>query len=123
MNKIAGQGRAGCAGKFTGQGRIKVAKIRAGQATGCENCLPCSPLTPTHPNIWLFIDSIRNEVQTVHDLILQINCGMRPHEKKINQKLLNNELKNYAIGSTIKELQSNLYYKNFLLMLHIKNKL
>ena len=26
--------------------------------------------------IWLFIDSIRNEVNTVHDLITQIHSGM-----------------------------------------------
>jgi hypothetical protein len=38
-------------------------------------------LQKTHPNIWLFIDSIRNEVQTVHDLIAQIDSGMRPREK------------------------------------------
>jgi len=44
VSNTADQGRAGCARKFTGQGRIKVAKIRAGQATGCENCVPCSPL-------------------------------------------------------------------------------
>lgn len=35
----------------------------------------------SHPNIWSFIDSIKNEVQTVHDLVSQINSGMEPREK------------------------------------------
>ena len=42
----------------------------------------------THPNIWLFINSIQNEVHTVHDLIRQINSGMRPREKKTQSKLV-----------------------------------
>ena len=41
----------------------------------------------THPNIWLFIDSIRKEVNTIHDLILQINSGMRPREKRSQSKI------------------------------------
>ena len=47
----------------------------------------------THPNIWLFIDSIRNEVHTVHDLISQINSGMQPREKKTQSKLVQQRVK------------------------------
>jgi hypothetical protein len=65
-------------------------------------------LQKTHPNIWLFIDSIRNEVQTVHDLTAQIDSGMQSREKKVNPKLLKDELKNYMIASTIKKLRLNL---------------
>jgi hypothetical protein len=39
----------------------------------------------THPNIWSFINSIENEVHTVHNLISQINSGMAPREKKLIQ--------------------------------------
>ena len=77
----------------------------------------------THPNIWLFIDSIRKEVNTIHDLILQINSGMRPHENDLNPKLLNNEPKNYMIGSTITKLRCKIYYVDFLFLLRMKNKI
>ncbi len=33
-------------------------------------------MNKSHPHIWLFIDSIRKEVNIVHDLILQISSGM-----------------------------------------------
>jgi len=59
-------------------------------------------------------------MQTVHDLIAQIDSGMRPREKKLNPKLLKNELKNYTIASTIKKLRLNFYYNNFLFILCIK---
>ncbi|CAF1216598.1 unnamed protein product [Rotaria sp. Silwood1] len=39
-------------------------------------------LKKTHPNIWHFIDSIREEVHTIHDLIQQINSGMPPRTKR-----------------------------------------
>ncbi len=61
-------------------------------------------LQKTHPNIWLFIDSIRTEAQTVHELIAQIDSGTRIREKKLNPKLLKDELKNYMIASTIKKI-------------------
>ncbi len=47
----------------------------------------------THPNIWVFIDSIRNEVQTVHDLIAQIDSGMRPREKKTQPNIVEGRIK------------------------------
>jgi hypothetical protein len=62
-------------------------------------------LQKTHPNIWLFIDSIRNEV---HDLIAQIDSEMQPREEKVNPKLFKDELKNYMIASTRKKLRLNL---------------
>ncbi len=65
-------------------------------------------LRKTHPNIWLFIDSIRNEVQTVHDFIAPIDSEMQPREGKVNPKLLKDELKNYMIASTMKKLRLNL---------------
>ena len=39
-------------------------------------------LQKNHPNIWLFIDSIRKEVDTIHDLIGQIHSGMQPTSKR-----------------------------------------
>jgi len=36
---------------------------------------------------WSFIDSIKNEVHTVHNLISQINSGMAPREKKVQPKI------------------------------------
>ncbi|CAF3721007.1 unnamed protein product [Rotaria sordida] len=39
-------------------------------------------LQKIHPNIWHFIDSIREEVHTIHDLIQQINSGMPPRTKR-----------------------------------------
>ena len=39
-------------------------------------------LQKNHPNIWLFIDSIRKEVDTIHDLISQIHSGMQPNSKR-----------------------------------------
>ena len=47
----------------------------------------------THPNIWAFIDSIRNEVHTVRDLISQINCGMQPREKRNQSKIVERRIK------------------------------
>lgn len=44
-------------------------------------------LHKSHPNIWLFIDSIRNEVNTVHDLIAQIHSGMEPRLKRPKTRL------------------------------------
>jgi hypothetical protein len=42
----------------------------------------------THPNTWSFIDSIKNEVHTVHNLVSQINSGMAPREKKSQSKIV-----------------------------------
>ncbi|CAF1069652.1 unnamed protein product [Adineta ricciae] len=39
-------------------------------------------LQKTHPNIWHFIDSIREEVHTIHDSIQQINSGMPPRTNR-----------------------------------------
>ena len=47
----------------------------------------------THPNIWAFIDSIKNEVHTVHNLISQINSGMTPREKKTQSKIVERRIK------------------------------
>ena len=47
----------------------------------------------THPNVWSFIDSIQNEVHTVHDLISQINSGMTPREKKSQSKIVERRTK------------------------------
>ncbi|CAF0881500.1 unnamed protein product [Adineta ricciae] len=44
-------------------------------------------LHKSHPNIWLFIDSIRNEVCTTHDIIFQINSGMEPRIKRPKTRL------------------------------------
>ncbi|CAF4309143.1 unnamed protein product [Rotaria magnacalcarata] len=44
-------------------------------------------LQKTHPNIWLFINSIRKEVSTVHDLITQVNTGMQPRTKRLKSRI------------------------------------
>ena len=44
-------------------------------------------LQKAHPNIWLFIDSIRKEVSTVHDLITQVNTGMGPRTKRSKSRI------------------------------------
>ena len=36
-----------------------------------------------HPNIWYFIDAIRQEVDTVHSMIIQINSGVCPRTKRL----------------------------------------
>ena len=50
-------------------------------------------MNKTHPNIWLFIDSIRNEVETVHGLIVQIGSGMRPPVKRSQSRLVEDRMK------------------------------
>lgn len=50
-------------------------------------------LHKSHPNIWEFIDSIRKEVHTVHDLITQVNCGMQPREKRSQSKIAERRIK------------------------------
>ena len=50
-------------------------------------------LQKAHPNVWVFINSIKNEIQTVHDLISQINSGMRPREKKAQSKVVEQRVK------------------------------
>ena len=44
-------------------------------------------LQKAHPNIWLFIDSIRKEVSIAHDLITQVNTGMQPRTKRSNSRI------------------------------------
>ncbi|CAF2982191.1 unnamed protein product [Rotaria sp. Silwood2] len=44
-------------------------------------------LEKTHPNIWHFIDSIRKEVNTIHDIITQINVGMGPRTKRLKSRI------------------------------------
>jgi len=44
-------------------------------------------LDKSHPNIWMFIDSLRKEVNTIHDLIIQINSGMGPRTKRSKVRL------------------------------------
>jgi len=50
-------------------------------------------LQNTHLNIWLFIDSIRTEAQTVHELIAQIDSGIRIREKKTQSKIVEGRIK------------------------------
>ena len=40
-----------------------------------------------HPNIWCFIDSLKKEVDTVHQLIFQIEVGMEPRIKRTQSRL------------------------------------
>ena len=47
----------------------------------------------THPNIWHFIDSIREEVHTILDLIQQINSGMPPRTKRSQTKTSERRIK------------------------------
>ncbi|CAF1623485.1 unnamed protein product [Didymodactylos carnosus] len=47
----------------------------------------------SHPNIWAFIDSIRKEVDTVHDIIIQINSGMRPRTKRPKSRIVEQRMK------------------------------
>jgi len=74
-----------------------------------------------HPNIWSFIDSIKKEVQTVHDLIAQINCGMRPREKKTQSKLVEGRIrelynrfdnKTITVESLLQELSFYVVHQN-----------
>jgi hypothetical protein len=74
-----------------------------------------------HPNIWSFIDSIKNEVQTVHDLIAQINSGMRPREKKNQSKIVEGRIrelysrfdnKKIAVESLLQELSFYVVHQN-----------
>jgi len=50
-------------------------------------------LQKTHPNIWVFIDSIRKEVHTIHDLIQQINSGMAPRTKRSQTRTAEQRMK------------------------------
>jgi hypothetical protein len=76
-----------------------------------------------HPNVSLFIDSIRREVNTIHNLILGINSGMRPREKRPLSK---------TVEETIQELydrfdKNNIAERELLrelsFLLRVKNKL
>ncbi|CAF3867138.1 unnamed protein product [Rotaria sordida] len=44
-------------------------------------------LNKTRSNIWMFIDSLRKEVNTIHDLIIQINSGMGLRTKRIKFRI------------------------------------
>ena len=50
-------------------------------------------LQKSHPNIWLFMDSIRKEVHTIHDLIQQINSGMPPRTKRSQTRIAEQRMK------------------------------
>jgi hypothetical protein len=74
-----------------------------------------------HPNIWSFIDSIKNEVQTVHDLIAHINCGMRTREKKTQSKIVEGRMrklynrfdnKTITVESLLQELSFYVVHQN-----------
>ena len=49
-------------------------------------------LHKSHPNVWVFIDSIRKEVDTVHDLIIQVKSGMQPRTKRSNSRIAENRM-------------------------------
>ncbi len=44
-------------------------------------------LEKTYLNIWHFIDSIRKEIDTIHDIITEINIGMGPHTKRLKFRI------------------------------------
>ncbi len=46
-----------------------------------------------HPSIWIFVNSLKKEIHTAHDLICQINSGMKPREKKTQSKLIEQRIK------------------------------
>ncbi|CAF4668798.1 unnamed protein product [Rotaria sp. Silwood2] len=50
-------------------------------------------LNKKHPNIWIFINAIQKEIQTVHHLIFQINCGMKPRTKRPKSKIADQRMK------------------------------
>ncbi|CAF3598472.1 unnamed protein product [Rotaria socialis] len=50
-------------------------------------------LNKKHPNIWVFIDAIQKEVHTVHNLIFQINSGMKPRAKRPKSKIVEQRMK------------------------------
>ncbi|CAF2612933.1 unnamed protein product [Rotaria sp. Silwood2] len=50
-------------------------------------------LQKTHPNIWLFMDSIRKEVHIIHNLIQQINSGMPPRTKRSQTRTAEQRMK------------------------------
>ena len=45
-------------------------------------------LEKDRPNISMFIDSIRKEVNMIHNIILQINSGMDPTKKRLKSKII-----------------------------------
>ncbi|CAF3352145.1 unnamed protein product [Rotaria sp. Silwood1] len=50
-------------------------------------------LQKSHPNIWVFMDSLRKEINTIHDLIVQINTGMKPRSKRSQSKIAEQRMK------------------------------
>ncbi|CAF1362499.1 unnamed protein product [Rotaria sordida] len=50
-------------------------------------------LQKSHPNIWFFMESIKKEINTIHDLILQIDTGMQPRSKRSRSKIAEQRMK------------------------------
>lgn len=50
-------------------------------------------LSKKHPNIWVFINAIQKEAQTVHQLICQINSGMTLRTKRPKSKIADQRMK------------------------------
>ena len=49
-------------------------------------------MSKIHPNVWLFIDSLRKEIDTVHALISQIEAGMQPRTKRSQSRLIESRI-------------------------------
>ena len=73
-------------------------------------------LQKAHPNIWLFVDSIRKKVDTIHDMIRQIHSGMQPRTKRSKTRISERRI----ISSTI-EFRHVIYYADFLVLLSKEN--
>ena len=50
-------------------------------------------LNKKHSNIWVFIDAIQKQVYTVHNLIFQINIGMKPRAKQPQYEIVKQRMK------------------------------
>lgn len=46
-----------------------------------------SRLNKKHPNVWVFINAVQKEAQTVNHLIYQINSGMKPRTKRPKSRI------------------------------------
>lgn len=73
-------------------------------------------LQKTHPNLCLFVDPIRKEVDTIHDMIRQIHSGMQPRTKRSKTRIAERRI----VSSTI-ESRHVIYYADFLVLLRRKN--
>ncbi|CAF1532431.1 unnamed protein product [Adineta ricciae] len=50
-------------------------------------------LHKSHPNVWAFIDSIQNEIDTIHSLVVQIASGMQPQTKRSKSRIVQQRVK------------------------------